>query len=406
MASLALGSFASVTTEFLPVGVLPEVASSFNISAGEAGLMMTLPGVLAAIAAPGVMMAAGKTDRKWLLIALSVLLVISATVSAWASSWQMMLTGRALAGISLGAFWAMGLAVAGRLVEEKYASKAIAAVFGGVTAAMILGVPFGTFVAGLLDWRSAFMAAGLIAVIPLVMQILFLPSVPATERLRPASLLAFVKRAAARKSIVLIILIFGTHFGTYTFLSQRLVDAGMGATPVTWTLLGFGATGFVANFVASAFVNRSLKGTLAVALALMAGSLLLMAVTLQQVWLIAGVLLWGAAWGALPLGLNITNRKASGELIEAGSAMYTLTAQVAIALGSAAGGYLVDRISIPADYTAGIVLLVLSLLVLFIWTPGQHICHDVTKQNAYSRRNLCQSHTAAKQTPKLHIFRK
>jgi len=240
--SLALGSFASVTTEFLPVGLLPDIGRDYGITTGETGLMMTLPGLLAAIAAPGVMMAAGKTDRRWLLIGLSFLLLLSASTSAWAPNWQVMLFSRGLAGISLGAFWAMGLAVAGRLVSQDSAGKAIAAVFGGVTAAMILGVPFGTFIAGIFNWRSAFSAAALIAVLPLVLQILFLPSVPAEDKLRPASLLDFIRRIEGRKSVLLILLIFGTHFGTYTFLAPRLAAAGIGQEIVTWSLLGFGIT--------------------------------------------------------------------------------------------------------------------------------------------------------------------
>lgn len=367
VASLALGSFASVTTEFLPVGLLPDVAGEYSITTGEAGLMMTLPGLLAAIAAPGVMMAAGKADRRWLLIVLSVLLVISASMSAWAPNWHIMLFSRGLAGISLGAFWAMGLAVAGRLVSQDSAGKAIAAVFGGVTAAMILGVPFGTFVAGIFDWRTAFVAAALIAIVPLFLQLLFLPSVPAEDRLSPSSLMDFMRRINARKSIVLILLIFGTHFGTYTFLAPLLADAGISPTAITWSLLGFGVTGFVSNFVASAFVNEKLKNTLAVALLLMVMSLLLMAMSHSVVLLIAGVLLWGAAWGALPLCLNINNRKASGELIEAGSAMFTFTAQVAIAAGSATGGVLVDMMDVKSDFLAGVVLLLISLIVLYLW---------------------------------------
>jgi predicted MFS family arabinose efflux permease len=370
VASLALGSFASVTTEFLPVGLLPDVAGDYGISTGEAGLMMTLPGLLAAFAAPGVMMAAGKADRRWLLIGLSFLLLISASMSAWAPDWHIMLLSRGLAGISLGAFWAMGLAVAGRLVSQESAGKAIAAVFGGVTAAMILGVPFGTFVAGLFDWRTAFMAAALIAVVPLVLQLLFLPSVPAEDKLRPASLLNFIRRTEARKSILLILLIFGTHFGTYTFLAPLLADAGIGASTVTWSLLGFGVTGFISNFVASAFVSNHLKSTLAAALLVMMVSLLLMAAGPGAAWLIAGVLLWGAAWGALPLCLNINNRKASGELIEAGSAMFTFTAQVAIAAGSAAGGIFVDAINVKSDFMAGSALLLLSVIVLYGWKTG------------------------------------
>lgn len=365
--SLSLGSFASVTTEFLPVGVLQEVAASFGISTGEAGLMMTLPGIFAAIAAPGVLIAAGNTDRRIILIALSVLLLISAVLSAWAPDWQIMLFSRALTGLSLGAFWAMGLAVAGKLVEKDKAHKAIATVFAGVTAAMILGVPFGTYISGILGWRSSFTAAAVISLIPLVLQLLYLPGIPAEGKLRPASMLKFLRRQAARKSVLLITLIFGTHFGTYTFLAPLLSGSGLPESLIIWVLLGFGIAGFAANFVASAFVNRNLRLTMVSAMILMMLSLLIMSVSQSQIILIAGVLLWGMAWGALPLCLNISNKIASGELIEAGSVMFTFTAQVSIALGSAAGGILVDYFGTSAEYQVGCIFIIAGVLAVYFY---------------------------------------
>ncbi len=232
---------------------------------------------------------------------------------------------------------------------------------------MILGVPFGTFIAGIFNWRSAFAAAALIAVLPLVLQILFLPSVPAGDKLPPASLLDFIRHIEGRKSVLLILLIFGTHFGTYTFLAPRLAAAGIGQEIVTWSLLGFGITGFIANFVASSYVSKHLINTLAVALLVMAVSLTLMAMSQGTVLLVVGVLLWGAAWGAIPLCLNINNRQASTDQVEAGSAMFTFTAQVAIAAGTAGGGIIVDNLGITENFFSGILFILFSLLILYVW---------------------------------------
>ncbi|MBG6246832.1 MULTISPECIES: MFS transporter [Symbiopectobacterium] len=216
--SLAIGAFSSVTTEFIQVGVLPDVAQTFSVTSGQAGLMMTLPGILGAIAAPGVLIVAGKTDRKKLLITLLVLLV-SAMTSALSSSWLIMLASRALAGVSLGAFGAMGLAVAGNLVSIDKAWTAIAAVFGGVTVAMIIGVPLGSLVAEYFSWRGAFGAAALMAAISLILQTVFLPVIKTSDPIRIKSLLSFTRHQRGRKSLLLIALIYGTHFGTYTYLA-------------------------------------------------------------------------------------------------------------------------------------------------------------------------------------------
>lgn len=378
--SLALGSFASVTTEFLPIGLLPDIAKSFEISAGEAGLMMTLPGIFAALAAPGVMIGAGKMDRKLLMIVLTGMLLVAGLFSALAPSYFVMLMGRAITGISLGAFWAMSLAVAGSLVAKEKANQAVAAVFGGVTAAMILGVPLGTFVAGLGDWRMSFMAAGVITTVALVMQCLFLPPIPAEKSLKPGSLLDFVKIKTAQKSLALVALLFATHFGTYTYLAPLLSEHDISPDIITWSLLGFGLAGFVSNFAASAFIAKNLRATLTTTMVLMLAALLLMGFAQTVPVLIVAVLVWGMAWGAMPLCLNIFNRQASETNVESGSAMFTLTTQVAIAIGSSAGGIIVDTFGTRHDFVIGAAVVIFSMLLMYLWQPPKPTLNAVCER--------------------------
>lgn len=363
--SLGLGAFASVTAEFLPVGVLPQVAAEFGVSDGSAGLMMTLPGIMAALAAPGVMMLAGRSDRRRILLALSAILFAACLLSATATSFPSMLLGRAMVGVSLGAFWALGLAVAVRLVPPERAHGAAATVFAGVTAAMILGVPLGTLVAEHFSWRGGFVAAALVAAIAFVCQFLALPAAPADSSLQPSALLRFAKCPAARRSMLMIALVFAAHFGTYTFVAPLLQQSGFATAHITPLLLGYGVAGFVANFIASRYVGAHLQGTLLTVKAMLFVSLLALP------WLnaappaqVAVVLLWGMAWGAMPLSLNSWHRSVAGADAEAASAMFTCTAQVAIALGSGAGGAIVDHAGMGATFWTAAATVLLSIVVL------------------------------------------
>ncbi|HCI5682840.1 TPA: MFS transporter [Klebsiella variicola subsp. variicola] len=369
--SLSVGSFASVMTEFLPVGILPEVIGDFGITAGQAGFMMTLPGLLAAFSAPFALMASGRTDRKFTLICLSLLLLVSILMAAWAPSYPVLLFSRALSGISLGAFWATAFVVAGHLVGSGNARTGVAMVFAGVTAAMILGVPLGTYMASLFSWRIAFLATAAIAAVSLLLQIAYLPRISPDQPLKVAALLAFARNPAAHKSLALIVLIFVTHFGTYTYLTPLLNQAGLHDGLLTTTLFSFGIAGFIANFVASATIHRHLIATLAGVLLLFIVSLAAL-VTLDRVYaLFLAVTGWGIAWGALPLCLNIFNRQADESRVEASSAMFIFTGQLSIAAGSAAGGVVVDSLGTRADLVSGGVLLVLSLLLLWFWRLGR-----------------------------------
>ncbi|WP_322070180.1 MFS transporter [Paraburkholderia bannensis] len=349
--SLALGSFASVTTEFLPVGVLPEVAHTFNISDGQAGLMMTSPALFAAVAAPGVMIAAGRIDRRRVLIGLSVILLAACLIAAFAQSFPMLLVSRAMVGASLGAFWSLGLAAAGRLVASEHVHRAAGTIFGGAALAMIVGLPFGTLLAGFFSWRGAFLGAGVLATLALIAQIVVLPPMPAQTKLRLAGFAAFARQRAAQLSLALTLLVFVTHFGAYTYLMPLLIQAGVSGDTGTWVLLAYGFCALVANFAAGRYVSRKLG-------AAMLGNILLLAVVLAvlpsldhaRFTVLAGVMIWGIAWGALPLCLNVWHRRVPDGESEAAAALFTLATQVAIALGSVVGGVVVDHQSLGADY--------------------------------------------------------
>ncbi|MBB3260721.1 putative MFS family arabinose efflux permease [Paraburkholderia bannensis] len=349
--SLALGSFASVTTEFLPVGVLPEVAHTFNISDGQAGLMMTSPALFAAVAAPGVMMAAGRIDRRRVLIGLCVMLLAACLLAAFANSFALLLVSRAMVGASLGAFWSLGLAVAGRLVAPEHVHHAAGTIFGGAALAMIVGLPFGTLLAGFFSWRGAFIGAGVLASVALIAQIVVLPPMPAQSRLRLAGFADFARQREAQLSLALTLLVFITHFGAYTYLMPLLLQAGISGDTGTGVLLAYGFCALVANFAAGRYVGRKLG-------AAMLGNILLLAVTLAvlpsldhaRLTVLAGVMIWGIAWGALPLCLNVWHRRVPGGESEAAAALFTLATQVAIALGSVVGGVVVDHRSLAADY--------------------------------------------------------
>ncbi|MGF6923178.1 MFS transporter [Paraburkholderia sp. 40] len=363
--AVTIGAFAFVTTEFLPVGLLPQVAHTFGVLPGTAGLMVTIPGIMAAISAPGMMLGAGRVDRRLILIMLSVMLLASNLLSAFAPTFSLMLVGRALLGAGLGAFWTLALAAAGRLVQAYEAPRATAAIFAGVTCATVIGVPLGTFIAGLASWRVSFIATAVLVAVALILQIVLLPSLPSKAALRFADLVEVVRRPFPRKSLLMVVLVFGAHFSSYTYIAPFLQDAAFSASTITLVLLGFGIVGFVSNFAVSAIVARRLKRSLATVTVLLLCALLILPF-LKSVPLaaIAAVMAWGIAFGAIPLCLSVWMQDATPDLPEAGSALFVGIIQVAIAVGSSVGGTIVDRVGIPADFWLGSALALLGLITL------------------------------------------
>ncbi|WP_297834301.1 MFS transporter [Pseudomonas sp.] len=364
--SVAVAAFAFVTTEYLPVGILPQIANDLHISEGTAGLMVTAPGILAAISAPAMMFGAGRIDRRFILLALTMLLLASNLVAAFSTNFTVMLLGRALLGVSLGGFWTVALAASGRLVAEARAAKAMVLIFTGITFATVLGVPFGTFLSNLFTWRAAFIATSLLVAVALVAQAILLPALPSKGSVSIDGLLALLRRSNPRKSILLVLLVIGAHFTSYTYIAPFLVQGGVFSLPmISAILLGFGIVGMVANFAISGPAGKNLQASLFWMVLLM--MLVLMALPLLQgsaAGLVVAVLVWGVAFGAIPLCLSLWLQHTSPDLPEAGSAMLVTGFQVATALGSFGGGVVVDRVGVPATLWMGAALALVSLLLI------------------------------------------
>ena len=241
--AVAVSAFAFVTAEFLPVGLLSQIAHDLGVKPGVAGLMVTTPGIMAAIFAPALIAGAGRMDRRFVFLLLTAVLLVSNVLCAIATSFPVLLAGRALLGAALGGFWTLATAAAPRLVEPKDAAKATATILTGVTFATVIGVPLGTFIASFASWRASFAAtAGLVA-LALVAQALLVPSLPSASALRIGDFRTLLRRPETRWSLLMVALVFGAHFSTYTYIAP-LLEQDFSISAITLLLFGFGLVGF------------------------------------------------------------------------------------------------------------------------------------------------------------------
>jgi predicted MFS family arabinose efflux permease len=176
--SVALGAFVFVTSEFLPIGLLTQISAGLHVSDGIAGLMVTIPGLVATFAAPLMTIGAGRVDRRILMLGLTGLLVASNMTSALASDFAVMLAGRVMFGISVGGFWTIAVTLGSRLVPKPMMTRATTIIAAGISIATVLGVPAGTLIAGFAGWRMAFAAVGGVALLSGVAQLFVLPRLP------------------------------------------------------------------------------------------------------------------------------------------------------------------------------------------------------------------------------------
>jgi predicted MFS family arabinose efflux permease len=358
---VAVGIFVIVTAEILPIGLLTSIGSTFGVSDGTAGLTMTLPGVLAAVSAPTVAIAAGRLDRRILLCGLMLLLAIANVLAATATAYSVMVASRALVGIVIGGFWSIGAGLAVRLVRPKQAGVATAVIFSAVPLGSVFGVPAGTFIAQHGGWRSAFVVLAALTGIVLVALVAVLPPLLAELPVKLTALIDVVRGRSGRTAVILTVLIVTAHFGTYTYVTPFLHQV-TGVGSVTPFLLAYGIAGVVGNFVAGTLVRRRLRATLiASAAALAAATALLPTFGTTAIGAMMLLAVWGIAYGAVPI-CSQTWFSAAGAG-EASSVLFTSSFQATIAFGAVLGGAVVDAASPSALMMLGSAV---ALLVVFL----------------------------------------
>lgn len=230
--TVALASFILITTEFLPVGFIERLGMAFHVMPGTAGLMVTVPGIVAACAAPLATVIAGRVDRRLVLNACLVCVSISNIVVALAGTFAVALVGRAILGIAVGVFWSFSIAAARRLVSEHAGHCATAMVLAGVSVGTVVGVPVGSALAVIAGWRSAFGSAAVIFLAVLILLSFLVPSLPGSQSTSFGSLLGLLRNRSLLIGYALIGLSTAGHFATYTYLQPFLSNHAGLETPV------------------------------------------------------------------------------------------------------------------------------------------------------------------------------
>ncbi|TYB54804.1 MFS transporter [Nonomuraea sp. PA05] len=352
-----------MTSELLPVGLLTPIGAALDLSEGTTALMVTVPGLVAAVAAPLVTVATARIDRRLVLALLIGIVGAANLASAFATSFAVVLLARFLIGVSVGGFWSLAGGIALRLVPERYVTRATAVVFGGVETASVLGVPAGTLVGDLAGWRTAFGAVGVLGLISLACMVVVMPKVP-PERTMTFADLPRVLRAhqAVRVGIAMTFLAITGHFTAYTFVRPVLQDDGVADGLISVLLLVFGVAGICGNFLAGALITNRLWQTVCGIGLLLAAAMAALAIGEHDVLSAAVVLVvWGLGYGAVPVTFQTWILNAAPAATEAASSLYVSMFNLSIALGALAGGLAVDLAGTASVLWIGAALAVLVL---------------------------------------------
>jgi predicted MFS family arabinose efflux permease len=364
--SIALCVAMLIASEFMPVSLLTPMAEGLRATEGQTGQAISISGLFAVAASLLITTVAGTLNRKWVMVAMTALMLLSLVLVAAAPNFAVLMIGRALLGICIGGFWALATAVIMRLVPESDVPSALALMYGGQAIAAAFAAPVGSYLGGLFGWREVFWALTPIVAVNLIWHVIALPSLPAHQRQDFRAMFGMLMRPYFQRGLAACMLSWGSAFTMFTYLRPFLEKVtGVDVTTLSILLLLLGCAGFMGTWAAGRFIKRNVASLLKLPALVMGGAtvgLLLLGFSTVA----AGLCM--AIWGAMNTMFSVIwmtwMSQNADDAPEAAGSLMVAAIQASILLGAVAGGFLLDGISIQATFIGSVVLAVLALALI------------------------------------------
>lgn len=375
--ALALSAFAIGTTEFVIMGLLPEVAGDLQVTIPSAGWLISGYALGVAIGAPIMALLTAKLPRKRTLVLLMIIFIIGNVLCALAYTYNLLMLARVVTALCHGAFFGIGAVVAASLVAPSRQASAVALMFTGLTLANVLGVPLGTWFGQLFGWRATFWGVAIIGIFAFIALIV---SLPTNKEEKPVHLASEVSALANGKlwlSLLMTVFFAAAMFALFSYIAPLLLQVtGITDRGVSWTLFLIGAGLTVGNILGGKLADWKVSFSLILSFVLIAVFSLLFSWTSHALWLAEITLfLWAMATFATVPGLQINVVRHGKDAPNLVSTLNISAFNVGNALGAWVGGAVIDKgyglTSVPVAASALAVIGLVICLITFRKSGGQ-----------------------------------
>ncbi|MCF5875658.1 MFS transporter [Aeromonas veronii] len=364
VAAMSLCVALLIAAEFMPVSLLTPIATDLGASNGMAGLAIAISGLFAVPTSLLIAPLSHRLDRRHVLMGLAVVMLTSLIVIALSPNFTVLMVACALLGIVIGGFWALATATIMRLVSSQSVPKALGILYTGNAVATAFAAPIGSYLRGLIGWRGVFWLLVPLVVINLLWMVLCLPSMH--SQARPHSAFRLMRRPNVVIAIIGVTLTFAGAFSAFTYFRPFLETRTQVDLPqLSALLLALGLAGFVGTTAVSMLLRRHLYRMLRW-LPLVLGVITLALLAMEHhFWSVALMLiLWGALNSAIPVAWSAWITQGISDSPESGGGLMVAAIQLAITLGAAVGGWLLDSLSIRATFMGSALLLTAASMVV------------------------------------------
>ncbi|MET0931693.1 MAG: MFS transporter [Aeromicrobium sp.] len=333
---LAVAVFAAVTTELVPVGLLPQISSAFGVSTSVAGLLVSAYAVMVTVLSVPLALVTGRLPRKPVLLVTIGGYVVSNVIAATAPTFEVLAAARVIGGVTHALFFSVCIGYAARLVPATQTGRAMALASVGVSGGLVLGVPLSTALGTALGWRAAFGTLAVLVALILVLAAVVLPPVDGPRDDAPA-------HPGRRSDLATVVVANGlTYLGTYvlyTYISILLLDSGVAERWVAPTLLLFGVCGLLGLRVAAAQLDHRPRSSAILIPVLMAAGASAVALTYPHLGpVVVAAMVWLAAFGPAASLYQSASIRTTASTPETAGAWINASSNAGIAGGAALGG--------------------------------------------------------------------
>ncbi|WP_280244115.1 MFS transporter [Nocardia abscessus] len=372
MLALALGGFGIGTTEFVTMGLLPDIASAVHVSEPTAGHAVSAYALGVVIGAPLIAALAARVARKRLLVALMLAFTLGNAATVLAPSFETLVAARFISGLPHGAYFGVASLAAATLAPVGQRAKAVAAVMLGLSAANVVGVPAATWLGQHLGWRDAFVVVALIGIATVAALLRFVPELTGVTMTDPMTELGALRRPQVLLTLLVGAIGFGGMFAVYTYIATTLTDvAGLRAGAVPLVLMLFGVGMVIGNIVGGVLADRGVDRAVFAAMIAMAVILGGLAAAAHNPYTAAvGALLVGASGAALAPGLQTRLMDVAADAQTLAAALNHAALNIANAAGAWLGGLVIAAglgYTAPAVVGAGLAATGVLLFAVTVW---------------------------------------
>lgn len=366
--SLFAGVTSLIAAEFIPVSLLTPIASTLQISEGMAGQTVTAVGICSVISSLLLVPATKMFDRRMVLLALSLLLIVSNVLVAMAPNYFILLIGRGLLGFCVGGFWSMASAVTIKLVPAKDITRALSIVYAGVSFATIISLPLASYLGYFIGWRNVFYASAILAVFSFIWQIISLPSLPPQKETSFKNMFGLLKEPWIALGIAATIFSFAGYHFFFTYLRPFLEHTlALSATRLSILLLLFGIANCFGTVVAGIFMKEMYRNTMILVHIILLIFSVMFIVYFENLWLSQIlVILWGFMFGFIPVGWSTWIVRTLANKSEMIGGLSVAAIQFSIGMAAAIGGSIYDHNGIEGVFVSSSIAFLCAIFLMMI----------------------------------------